>query len=146
MKTKEATTTVYHGTAKDFQWNIAIEGLTPARPSGYVYVTTDPEIAKRYAWAWAGGRVYKAQEQGHSVPYSDVSAKGLLIRLEVPATCLEVDDYSLEGEPHQYRIRGKLPRRYLKGFEDIEFPDLLDKEGFAPLKAMCFLIGVMRGY
>ena len=129
------TVKVYHGTFAQAALLIYDEGLRPIRASGYVYVTTDYKAAKRYAWGWTGARIH-ARNEGHN---NGADMRGAVCVARVKSDRLEVDDYNLEAEPSQYKIKGVVKGW---GFDEIEFPEFSDPE--VALYAACFFIGMAR--
>lgn len=134
--------TVYHGTTSDFNGKIGEEGLVSRRSDNYVYVTTDKKVARKYAWAWTGGRLHEAKELNNPDVYLYVGDEGMIAVIEIEEDRLEIDDYNLEAEPDQYKVLGGIEPDCIKDLEYIEFPEFENKENI--LFAKCFLIGVMR--
>jgi hypothetical protein len=134
---------VYHGTSADLEKIISENGLQAQREDGYVYVTMDPKVAETYSWAWTGGRLYQAKQQGITVPNHLVRDEGMIFEFKVDPSILEVDTYNLKDEPNQFKIKNNLKASQLFDCKKIDFPQLKDPDQW--VFAMGYLIGVMRG-
>ena len=129
------TIDVYHGTYEQAAVAIFALGLLPMRDPGYVYVTTEPKIARKYAWAWTGARMYQRYE-GHD---NGADLQGAIIKIRVRPERLIPDDYNPSGEPNQFKIRGKVT---VLSWAAVEFPEFSDRD--RTLQAMCYWLGIAR--
>lgn len=143
---------VYHGTSSHYWSEIEREGLVAQRHRTHVYVTTDYEKAKEYAFIWTGGLLYEQRkliEQGE-LEFPMLESEGVIFTFEVPKDMLKVDDYNLEGEPNQYKILNRLSSNYIVDVEEVTFEpfsdDDFDEEVYEReiLRASCLLIGVSQ--
>ena len=140
---------VYHGTSSHFYRFIEEEGLKPMSHDNYSYVTTDYETAKNYSRYWVGGLLYeeeKAVNEGLKDMFimTDI---GMIITLDIPDNKLIIDDYNLENEPNQYKIKGGIDSSYIKKVDDVyfeEFGEHISTEEYNDnvLAARCKLVGV----
>ncbi len=140
---------VYHGTSSHFYRSIENEGLKPMANDDYSYVTTDYDTAKNYSKYWAGGLLYeeqKAVEEGAKDMFM-MTNLGLILTLDIPHDMLVLDDYNLEKEPNQYKVKGGIDPQFIINIENIyheEFGENVSEEEYNTnvLAARCKLVGV----
>lgn len=151
--TTSKTVKVYHGTSLHYKDIIETEGFVPKGFREHIYVTTDYEVAKNYAFIWTGGLLHVQKEQLEQglIDYPCVENEGVIFTIEIPSELLIVDDYNLEDEPNQFKIKGIVSPDKITNVDEIYFyefsennedEDLYDNE---ILRAKCLLIGVSGG-
>lgn len=144
--------TVYHGTSAHYWDKIEEEGLVAQRHRKHVYVTTDYEKAKDYAFIWTGGLLYEEKEllDKGEIEFPMIETEGVIFTFEVPKNLLKIDDYNLEGEPNQYKVLNSLSTDYIVDVEEVIF-DVFTEEDFDEekykseiLRARALLVGVSQ--
>ncbi len=144
--------TVYHGTSSHYWDKIEQEGLISQRHRKHVYVTTDYEKAKDYAFIWTGGLLYEEQKSLDTgeIEFPMIETEGVIFTFEVPKDLLKVDDYNLEGEPNQFKVSKSLSPDYIVDVEEVTF-DAFNDEDFDEeeynseiLRARALLVGVSQ--
>lgn len=83
--------TVYHGTSSHYWEKIEEEGLVAQRHRKHVYVTTDYEKAKEYAFIWTGGLLYEEKEllDKGEIEFPMIETEGVIFTFEVPKKIIE---------------------------------------------------------
>lgn len=141
---------VYHGTSSHYWGKIEDEGLLPQRHRSHVYVTTDYEKAKEYAFIWTGGLIYEEEKNAQEGGYFMMETEGVIFTFEVPEEMLKIDDYNLEGEPNQYKVLGGIAPKYLINAENVFFENIMSDEVTEEeykseiLRARALLVGVSQ--
>jgi len=114
------------------------KGLKPRPGNRFVYVTTDKDVALRYAKAWTAWAVHDvAPELGREPNYN-----GALFTIKVNASSLEKDPYNPEDEPDQYRFKGVIPAKNIVDYQPVKFDDL--KKESELNRNYAFWIGIAR--
>ena len=127
MKT-EKVTTYYHGTCSLRADLMVTEGFA----FDPLFLTTNRESAEHYAQA----------RTANDLRDSDRELTPALIVIDVPESEIEVDEYNLDGEPDQYKLR-KPNRFHAEAFvEDVdgEWP----QSELEMLRLSAFCIGMMK--